>query len=443
MPFIHPAIFWTGLAAVAVPILIHLLNRRRFRLRDWAAMQFIRQALRRHRRRLQIEQLILLALRCLIIALLAAALARFTGCGSLALLPSAEVGRTTIFVLDDSVSMGQKLGPTTAFDLATADLAEQLDLLPDGETVAIRRTSDRDDSPLFAMNFVTDRTSLVTKLQTLQPSDGRADLAAALGWGAKLSAWVRARLGARSLRDRDVPDTAVILFTSGSENVPKAVPLTHRNMLTNIADGWDCFSISPADSMLGLLPPFHSFGLTVSILLPMCLGLRAVYHPNPTDGAAGGEMIHAYKATILAGTPTFLSGIVRASGADKLGSLRLVISGAEKCPDRVYRALARRCPQTTVLEGYGVTECSPIVAVNHEDSPRAGTIGQVMGSLEYALVDPQTNRRVAPGDRGVLLVRGPSVFGGYLNYDGPSPFVEFDGRQWYRTGDLVTEDDGG
>ena len=186
MPFIHPAIFWTGLAAAGVPILIHLLNRRRFRVRDWAAMEFVRQALRRHRRRLQIEQLILLALRCLIIALVAGALARFTGCGSLTLLPSADVGRTTIFVLDDSVSMGQKLGPTTAFDLATADLGEQLEQFPDGETVAIRRTGDPDDSPLFAMNFVTDRTSLVTKLRTLQPSDGRADLAAALGWARQL-----------------------------------------------------------------------------------------------------------------------------------------------------------------------------------------------------------------------------------------------------------------
>jgi len=268
------------------------------------------------------------------------------------------------------------------------------------------------------------------------------DVAAALPRWRKLAAALAARLSWRSLRRAlaDVPATAAILFTSGSESVPKAVPLTHRNMLTNLRDTLECFTPRPDDAALGILPPFHSFGLTAGVLLPLCLAIPTVFSPNPTEGAVLAAVIEAYKATILIGTPTFLHGIVRTSSAEGLTSLRLVVTGAEKCTPRVYDALARRCPQTVVLEGYGVTECSPIISANHEDDARAGTIGRVFGSLTHAIVDPATGRRVAPGAAGVLLVRGASVFDGYLGAGAASPFVEFEGHRWYRTGDLVSED---
>ena len=271
------------------------------------------------------------------------------------------------------------------------------------------------------------------------------DISSALRPTAKLSAWVRSRLSWASLRRAaaGAPEIAAVLFTSGSESVPKAVPLTHRNLLTNVSDVWDCFHIGPSDSLLGILPPFHAFGLTVTVLLPWCVGVRVVYYPNPTDGVALGRMVEAYKATILSGTPTFLNGIVRASTSEQLASLRVLVSGAEKCPTRVYEALAKRCPQTVVMEGYGVTECAPIISFNREDEAKPGTIGKIIGSMEHALVDPETGAAVPRGAEGMLLVRGPSVFGGYLNYDGPSPFVDFDGRSWYRTGDLVIEAEDG
>ena len=120
-------------------------------------------------------------------------------------------------------------------------------------------------------------------------------------------------------------------------------------MLTNISDAYECFTIESNDCLLGMLPPFHSFGLTISMLLPLCLGLRAVYYPNPTEGGMLGRMIDAYKVTILVGTPTFLNGIIRASTRGQLASLRLVVTGAEKCPHRVYQSLGQYCPQTTVL----------------------------------------------------------------------------------------------
>ncbi len=249
--------------------------------------------------------------------------------------------------------------------------------------------------------------------------------------------------GAFRMPRTPISDTAVILFTSGSESLPKAVPLTHRNVLTNVADVWTCFSADRTDSMLGILPPFHSFGLTTSVFLTLIIGLRTVYHPDPTDSATLGSIIDAYKATIFASTPTFLSGILRSTPDEKLAPLRLVVSGAEKCPERLYAALDAQCPGTIVLEGYGATECAPVISVNRESNPTAGTIGPVVPSLDYAIVDPDSLARVDAGLRGMLLVTGDSVFPGYLNHDGASPFVEFEGRSWYRTGDLVTVDEEG
>ncbi len=265
------------------------------------------------------------------------------------------------------------------------------------------------------------------------------DLAASVGAGEKLAAWLRSRLSWAELRRAAISPTAAILFTSGSETVPKAVPLSHRNILTNIADVEHVVTFTRHDVLLGILPPFHSFGLTVGIVVPLTLGLRAAYYPNPTDGGALARMTAAYQVTLLVGTPTFLAGVVRAATDEELTSLRLVVTGAEKCPDRVYEAFTRRCPRAEILEGYGITECSPIVAVNRQGRAQPNTIGPVMPSVEYAVVDDALTRRVARGEQGVLLVRGPTVFAGYLNYEGPSPFVEFEGRSWYRTGDLVTE----
>lgn len=142
------------------------------------------------------------------------------------------------------------------------------------------------------------------------------------------------------------------------------------------------------------------------------------------------------------GTPTFLNGIVRVSRTAQLESLGFVITGAEKCPEALFETIAQRWPGMVILEGYGITECSPVVAANREERRKHGTIGWCMPSVDHVLVDPDTGERSLPGAMGMLLVRGPSVFGGYLGFDGPSPFVDFEGHAWYRTGDLVREEDG-
>ncbi|HEY3399785.1 MAG TPA: acyl-[ACP]--phospholipid O-acyltransferase [Geothrix sp.] len=258
----------------------------------------------------------------------------------------------------------------------------------------------------------------------------------------KLAAAFRARFTWTSLQAAKPPATAAVLFTSGSESHPKAVPLTHGNLLANIRDAVHALNFREDERVMGCLPPFHAFGLTTTTILPLVVGLRVVYHPNPTEGRMLARLIEAYHATLLVGTPTFLGGILRVAEDRHLESLRIVVSGAEKCPEQVYATLARRWPKTTVLEGYGITECSPVVSVNREDDPRNGSIGKPLLSVEWAIVDLDTGRRVGPGQPGMLLVRGPSVFSGYLNPDVESPFETFEGRDWYRTGDLVYQDRG-
>jgi acyl-CoA synthetase (AMP-forming)/AMP-acid ligase II/1-acyl-sn-glycerol-3-phosphate acyltransferase/acyl carrier protein len=268
------------------------------------------------------------------------------------------------------------------------------------------------------------------------------DEAKKIGTLSKLGALLKSKISWASLRRVRVNETAVILFTSGSESMPKAVPLTHENILTNVRDALASFDLSTNEKIIGFLPPFHSFGLTVTVVLPLAGGLRAVYHPNPTEGRFLARLIDAYKVTMLIGTPTFLEGVTRTAEDHEIKSLRLVVSGAEKCPDRLYDAVEKRWPGMTILEGYGITECSPVVSVNREDNPKRGTIGKILPSIEYVLRDVDSGKRTVPGTPGMLLVRGKSIFGGYRNYEGPSPFEKFEGKEWYRTGDIVREENG-
>ena len=258
---------------------------------------------------------------------------------------------------------------------------------------------------------------------------------------ARIFALIRSRLSWHMLERAEVAENAVILFTSGSEARPKAVPLTHKNFLSNIKDVAAVLSLSSRDSLAGILPVFHSLGLAGTVILPLCMGLKTVYWPNPTEGIQIARMIRNYRCSILLTTPSFLDNIMRYAQPEWLDSLRLVFSGAEACPKAVYRTFSRVCPHAILCEGYGVTECSPVISMNSPDDPKPGSIGRVLPSMEYMIVDPDTGGRVQAGLSGRLLVRGPNVFKGYLG-DVDSPFVKAEGKMWYDTGDLVFEDNG-
>ena len=268
------------------------------------------------------------------------------------------------------------------------------------------------------------------------------DIGRDLSFFTKVTAKLKSYTSVASLANTKIQDIAAILFTSGSEARPKAVPLTHRNFIANVADVNKILGVRKDDVLVGMLPPFHSLGLTGTVILPMSLGLQVVYHANPTEAAVLAKIIENYKVTILIGTPTFLQGVLRGAKEKQLSSLRLAFTGAEKCPAHVYEAMAEEYPDTVMCEGYGVTECAPLISVNHPQSPVSGSIGKVLDSMEHVLVDPDSKAvAVEAGHKGMLLVRGENVFSGYLHHEGEQPFVEFDNKQWYETGDLVQEDE--
>ncbi len=244
-----------------------------------------------------------------------------------------------------------------------------------------------------------------------------------------------ARLGAKP------DDAAVVLFTSGSEKAPKAVPLTHANVIEDLKGAAPLFEIDRHNAGLVFLPLFHSFGHTVTGLLPLFIGLKVVYHPDPTDAGALAGKCAAYRTTILAATPTFLGYLFEKAKPGELASLRVIILGAERCPDWMFDKARQLAPDAVILEGYGITECAPVVSLNPRNAPKRGTIGKPLLNVELAIRDLETDERLPDGKMGMLHVSGPNVFPGYLGAgDAPPPFREFDGKTWYVTGDLAELD---
>jgi len=261
--------------------------------------------------------------------------------------------------------------------------------------------------------------------------------------GTLLATYLRPGLFQEARPPQDPDDSAVVLFTSGSEAAPKAVPLSHRNLIVMIRSGGKALEFTRADILLGCLPPFHSFGLAGNVVMPIITGVRVVHYADPTDAAGMVRITSKYRPTLLYITPTFLGYMLAVAGERELDSLRLISTGAEKCPEAIFEKCARVVPGAEVLEGYGITECSPVVSVNRPGRAKPGTIGQPLDVVDVCVVDPETNRPLETGQTGMLLVHGPTIFDGYLHYDGPDPFVELGGRRWYRTGDLVRLDEEG
>jgi long-chain-fatty-acid--[acyl-carrier-protein] ligase len=255
---------------------------------------------------------------------------------------------------------------------------------------------------------------------------------------------VAARVWPGGVRQQ-VPPTAadrpaVVLFTSGSERAPKAVPLTHGNVLSVLRAGAPFLGLTRNDSLLGFLPAFHSFGIAVTSLLPLLGGMRVVHHPDPTDAAGLARKVAAYRPNLLVGTPTFIGYVLERAKAGELDSLRLIVVGAERCPPALYERCARVAPGAVLLEGYGITECSPVVAVNRPAANRPGTVGQTLPGVAVCAVDLETEAELPAGRLGMLWVSGPTVFPGYVGYEGPPPFREGGGKRWYVTGDLAEID---
>ncbi len=244
-------------------------------------------------------------------------------------------------------------------------------------------------------------------------------------------------------------DLATVIFSSGSTGDPKGVMLTHHNIAANIRQVTQVFMLGGQDKILGILPFFHSFGFTAGLWLPGVHGFGVVFHPNPLDSTSISELVGKYRATFLITTPTFLQAYMRRCLPEHFGSLQYVLVGAEKLHQRVSLAF-EDVFGLRPLEGYGTTECSPVVAVNGPDfrapgfrqsGSRRGTIGQPLPGVSVRIVDPDTLQPVAFNQPGMLLVKGPNVMKGYLGRPDKTAEVLQDG--WYTTGDIASmEDDG-
>lgn len=269
------------------------------------------------------------------------------------------------------------------------------------------------------------------------------DLAKEVSLFSKIKALIKSKVSWKSLSKVQLSkdDTAVILSTSGSESNPKLVPLSHENIIYNINDLIQFFKLYHTDILMGILPPFHSYGLLVGTIAPLVVGISALYHPNPNDSLLIVRTIEAYKPTILAATPAFMKGILRSSDKETLKSLRIIVTAAEKCPSSLYDRMKKDFPNTVVTEAYGITECSPVVAANDLENPVPYSIGNILPGIEYILKHPEKDEIAKKGEKGILLVRGKSIFNGYLNHNGESPFIELEGKTWYNTSDIVIEDE--
>ncbi|HEX3673236.1 MAG TPA: AMP-binding protein [Rhizomicrobium sp.] len=229
---------------------------------------------------------------------------------------------------------------------------------------------------------------------------------------------------------------AVILFTSGTEGEPKGVALSHENILSNVEQVRSHIALYPNDILFNPLPTFHCFGLTVGSLMPMLLGLKAVFHPTPLQPHEIVRRIKATKATILLSTDTFISQYARAGEQGDLNSLRLAVCGAERLRDET-RALLRNKYSIELLEGYGVTEASPVVAANQPGHNRHGTVGRLMQGMESRLEAVE-----GIPNAGRLFVKGPNIMLGYIKPERPGVIEPVLGG-WHDTGDVVAIDDEG
>jgi acyl-[acyl-carrier-protein]-phospholipid O-acyltransferase/long-chain-fatty-acid--[acyl-carrier-protein] ligase len=252
-----------------------------------------------------------------------------------------------------------------------------------------------------------------------------------------------------SSQPRNIDDLATVIFSSGSTGDPKGVMLTHYNIGSNIQQVAQVFMLDNGDRILGILPFFHSFGFMAALWMPAANGIGVVYHPNPLDSKVIGELVSQYRVTFLIATPTFLQAYMRRCSPESFGSLQYVLVGAEKLPDRVALGFEDTFG-IRPLEGYGCTECSPVVTVNTRDfrapgfrqvGARRGKIGHPLPGVTVKVVDIDTGQPVAPGTPGMLLVRGPNVMKGYLGRPEKTAEVLHDG--WYTTGDVaLLEEDG-
>jgi acyl-[acyl-carrier-protein]-phospholipid O-acyltransferase/long-chain-fatty-acid--[acyl-carrier-protein] ligase len=282
------------------------------------------------------------------------------------------------------------------------------------------------------------------------------DMAHTIGTGQKLVAGLLALCAPARLIELacgqhtplTMDDLATIIFSSGSTGEPKGVMLSHFSIDANAQGAGQVLHLYQNERVLGILPFFHSFGFLV-FWFAMFNNAGIIFHPSPLDVATIGEFVRRYRITFLVTTPTFLQLYQRRCTPEQFSSLRVVLTGAEKLPGRLAQAFEDQFG-IAPIEGYGVTECAPVVAVNcpdfraagyYQPASRRGTVGQPLPGVSVQIVDPDSYASLPPGTPGMLLVKGPNVMQGYLGREDVTAEAMRDG--WYITGDIAVLDDDG
>src|SRR5881397_3362708 len=245
---------------------------------------------------------------------------------------------------------------------------------------------------------------------------------------------------------------AVLLFTSGTTGEPKGVVVSHRNVVGNVSQFRQLLDARKTDAILASLPFFHTFGSTVTLWYPLIEGVRIVTYPNPLEAGKCAALIDQYKLTFLLATPTFLRVYLRKEEPEQVRSLRLIIVGAEKMPLELATHFEERF-RKKVFEGYGLTETAPVVSVNLPDpepkrpgehvqpSSRLGSVGRLAPGIAAEIREPETNRKLSLYEAGMLWLRGPNIFEGYLH--DPKRTAEVLSDAWLKTGDIGRFDEDG
>ncbi len=262
--------------------------------------------------------------------------------------------------------------------------------------------------------------------------------------GEKIKAALKSKLPLntllKSIHQGDEKDTATILFTSGSEKDPKAVQLSHLNISSNIASFSEHLGIVSSDILLANLVFFHVFGLTVNLWVSFYHGLTMITYANPLDFQTVSNIAREEKPTMMVGTPSFFWGYLHKSEPGDFRSLRLMVAGADKCPDALREGY-RKKHGVTLLEGYGATETSPVISANTHENNKPGSTGKVIPGIQVKIEHFETGEECRKEEVGKILVKGDSVMKGYYNDPELTKAAITDG--WYDTGDMGYLDEDG
>jgi len=261
--------------------------------------------------------------------------------------------------------------------------------------------------------------------------------------------WVAGLMGLPRKGDEE---EAALLFTSGSSGEPKGVVLTHRNILSNCAQISSLSILPESATMLGCLPVFHSFGFTVTLWYPLMRGCRVVTVPSPLDTKKIVDAIKEEQASVMIGAPTFIRPFLKKATKDELRTLKLVVTGAEKLPMDLYDAFLAQFG-IEILQGYGLTETTPAASINqyhppittstaeHQEGKRLGAVGRLLPGSTARITDPDSGEELPLNSTGMLWLKGPHVFPGYLK--DPEKTAAAIKDRWFVTGDLGRIDEDG